>query len=184
MGSPILIGIGGNLPGEGYGTPLATCAAALDAVDQVHGIAVVRRSRWHRSLPVPLSAQPTYINAVAEVMTGLEPAALLAALHDVERAFGRRRGERNEARTVDLDLLAYGTLVSELDAAVVVPHPRMHQRAFVLGPLLELAADWRHPLLGASAAELLAALPPGQIAEPLEVGVSDGRGAGRGDGPE
>ena len=89
-------------------------------------------------------------------------------LHAVEADFGRVRGERNAARVLDLDLLAYGEWVSTPEAGVELPHPRMHERAFVLKPLAELAPDWRHPILGNSIVQLLGMLPPGQIAEPME----------------
>ena len=111
------------------------------------GITVVRRSRWYMSQPVPPSDQPWYVNGVAAVETALAPPALLAALLAVEARFGRRRGAPNAARTLDLDLLDYdGTqCVSE---RLALPHPRLHERRFVLAPLAEIAPRWRHPRLG------------------------------------
>jgi 2-amino-4-hydroxy-6-hydroxymethyldihydropteridine diphosphokinase len=105
---------------------------------------------------------------VLQVDTILSPEALLRVLHDVERAFGRCRGKRNAVRTLDLDLLAYGSVTTHSSAAVEVPHPRMHERAFVLRPLADLAPRWRHPRLGLTTIEMLAAVPPGQVAEPIE----------------
>jgi 2-amino-4-hydroxy-6-hydroxymethyldihydropteridine diphosphokinase len=161
----ILIGLGANLA-SAEGGPQATLEAALAALGQA-GVAILARSRWYRSAPVPRSDQPWFVNGVAAVGTRLAPAALLALLHQIEAAFGRERGETNAARTLDLDLLAYDDLVASGADGPILPHPRLHQRAFVLLPLAEIAPDWRHPVLGASLAALIAALPPGQDAKPL-----------------
>lgn len=163
----ILVGIGANLPSPAHGSPLATCTAAVDVLD-ARGIIVRRRSRWYSSAPVPASDQPNFINGVLQVETPMPPEALLRVLHDIERAFGRRRGTRNAARVLDLDLLAYHNLTSAPGAALEIPHPRMHERLFVLQPLADLAPGWLHPRLRRSAAELLAAIAPGQIVQPLE----------------
>lgn len=163
----VFVGVGGNLPSPRYGPPMATCSAAVDAL-AASGVHVARRSRWYRTLAVPRSGQPPYVNGVIRVETTKNPADLLFLLHAIEADFGRERGERNAARVLDLDLLAYGERVSSPEANVELPHPRMHQRAFVLKPLAELAPDWRHPVLGGSVVQLLAMLPPGQIAEPME----------------
>lgn len=162
----ILLGLGANLPSATHGRPEATLAAALGAL-AAEGVAVERLSPWYRSAPVPVvDDQPWYINGVAAVTTRLAPAELLALLHRVEQRFGRVRRQRNEARVLDLDLLDYDGLVQHGDAAVL-PHPRLHERAFVLLPLREVAPHWRHPALGRSIDELIAALPPGQQVERL-----------------
>jgi 2-amino-4-hydroxy-6-hydroxymethyldihydropteridine diphosphokinase len=154
----ILIGLGANLPSREHGAPQATLEAALDRL-AAEGIAIIARSSWYRTAPVPASDQPWYVNGVAAVATTLEPAALLAVLHRVEAAFGRVRRERNEPRPIDLDLLAYDDRVSR-DAPPLLPHPRLHERGFVLRPLAEIAPGWRHPASGATVEALLAALPP------------------------
>lgn len=166
----ILIGLGANLPSPRHGPPEATLEAALRAL-QAAGVRTLRRSRWYRSAPLPAAAQPDYINGVALVDTELAPSPLLALLHEVERELGRVRAERWGPRVIDLDLLAYDDVVSQPECgseAPVLPHPRLHERAFVLRPLAEVAPAWRHPLLGRSVAEMIAALPGDQIAEPLD----------------
>ena len=108
---------------------------------------------------MPPSGQPWYVNGVAEIATALGPDRLLALLHRVEDDFGRVRLARDEARVLDLDLLAYGRTVSAPGAWPVLPHPRLEERAFVVLPLAELAPVWRHPVSGLSAAELARNLP-------------------------
>ena len=165
--SPILIGIGANLGRRGASTPQRTCEAALSAMAAAR-IRIVCRSRWYRSAPVPRSLQPWFVNGVAVVETRLPPLELLHRLQAIERRFGRWRGRANAARTLDLDLLAYGSRVVE-GHDVLLPHPRMHERAFVLVPLREVAPRWRHPIFGETAGELVATLAPGQRLHPLEV---------------
>ena len=160
----ILIGVGSNLPSPKFGTPLQTCEAALAEL-QKRGVKVSRRSRWYESAPVPVSDQPWFVNAVAAVETDLSPEALLALVHEIEAEFGRVRRTRDEARILDLDLLVYNDLVNQRPP--ILPHPRMHQRSFVLLPLAELAPDWRHPANGEPIAKLIAALAPDQIARPM-----------------
>lgn len=165
----ILVGLGGNLASPRFGPPRATLAAALDRLT-AEGIAVVARSRFYTSAPVPVSDQPWYVNAVAQVETGLGPEPLLCALLALEGEFGRVRGAPNAARTLDLDLIAYGDLVTPPDAAPAVPHPRMAERAFVLLPLAEIVPDWRHPADGRPVGALIRALAPGHTARPLDGG--------------
>lgn len=148
----ILIGLGANLPSARFGPPRATLEAALKALEGA-GVRIVARSRWYSSAPVPPSDQPRYINGVAAVETSLSAPALLALLHRIEERFGRRRGARNAAREIDLDLLAYNDLVRN-DEAPLLPHPRLAERAFVLCPICDIDPQWRHPVNGKTAAEL------------------------------
>ena len=155
----ILIGIGSNLAAPPFGSPEDTVSAAVAQLPAI-GTLVVLRSRWYLSEPVPPSDQPWYVNGVAAVETRLTPAALLTALLALETRFGRRRSTPNAARTLDLDLLDYdGRLCASKH--LTLPHPRLHERRFVLAPLAEIAPGWRHPRLGVSASELLLRLAPG-----------------------
>jgi 2-amino-4-hydroxy-6-hydroxymethyldihydropteridine diphosphokinase len=113
-----------------------------------------------------MSDQPWFKNAVVHATTTLNAADTLAVLHDVEANFGRQRRIRNEARVLDIDLLDFGGMHSE-DPSLHLPHPRMHQRAFVLLPLQDLAPEWIHPVTGETIQALIAALPDDQIIRPV-----------------
>lgn len=147
------IGLGANL-----GDPVATVNAAFHMLAQMPGCRLGRCSSLYRTaaLGPGCDGQPDYINAVAAVDTELAPADLLGALFAIEQRCGRTRSYRNAPRTLDLDLLLYGDQVIDT-AALQVPHPRMHERAFVLLPLAELAPTLLIPRRG-SVADLIAAL--------------------------
>lgn len=164
----IFLGLGANLPSS-QGAPSATLAAAVRALGQNKHLRLQGESRRYATAPVPVSDQPWYVNAVVALETDLNPRDLLDFLHRLEDEFGRvRSGGRNESRVLDLDLLAYHDLVRPGPDAPILPHPRMHERAFVLRPLAELAPGWRHPASGRPIAELIAALDPAQMTRPLE----------------
>lgn len=139
----VYIGLGANL-----GDRAATLAAAIDALRQSPGVAVLRVSTFHETAPVGGPPdQPAYLNAVAELAVTLTPHALLARLHEIEARFGRRRDIHHGPRTLDLDLLLFADRQLHGDA-LRVPHPRMWDRPFVLEPLRELVgphqiATWR-----------------------------------------
>jgi 2-amino-4-hydroxy-6-hydroxymethyldihydropteridine diphosphokinase len=160
----ILIGLGANLP-SAAGGPRQTLEAALARLEE-GGVHVAARSRWYRTEPVPVSDQPWFVNGVARVETALDPAALLALLRRIEHGFGRRRSVRNAARTLDLDIIDYDGRV-ENTPELVLPHPRMQDRAFVLLPLAEVAPGWRHPTLGRTVESLVSSLPAEQKAAPI-----------------
>jgi 2-amino-4-hydroxy-6-hydroxymethyldihydropteridine diphosphokinase len=162
----IIVGLGANLPSPAHGGPKATLMAALERFEAV-GLHVTAHSRWYESEPVPKSAQPNFINGVVSVETTLDPAALMAALQGIEKEFGRTKGERNAARCIDLDLIAYGDMATSGETAPLLPHPRMHERAFVLLPLREIAPRWYHPRLGVMVDQLVDRLPRDQIAWPI-----------------
>lgn len=178
----IIIALGANLPSPVHGSPAATLDAALRTLGDA-GVETVVRSPWFESEPVPPSDQPWFVNGVAIVRTALGPQELLTRIHEVERSFGRVRRKRWEARVIDIDLIAYSDLVLPDAAAwraageappetppdgLVLPHPRMQDRRFVLEPLVAVAPEWRHPVLGRTARDLFAALPPATgIVRPL-----------------
>ena len=154
----ILVAIGANLPAADGAPALETCRRAAAALDGAAGLRLRAVSRWFQTAPVPPSGQPPYINGVASLDGGADPAALLHALQAIEAAHGRVRSVPNAPRTLDLDVVAMAGLVRD-GPDPVIPHPRMHERAFVLAPLLDVAPAWWHPVLHRSARDLLAALP-------------------------
>ena len=145
------IGIGANLA-----DPEANVRRAIGALAAAAETRVVATSSLYRTAPVGRLDQPDFVNAVIELETGLEPEALLDQLLSIENEFGRERSTRNAPRTLDLDLLIYGDRFCETER-LTLPHPRMSERAFVLVPLVEIAADIRIGALG-TADELLAAI--------------------------
>jgi 2-amino-4-hydroxy-6-hydroxymethyldihydropteridine diphosphokinase len=156
------VALGGNL-----GDVAATFAAALACLDQLPGTSVRARSSLYRNPPLGDAAQPEYLNAVAAIDTTLAPPELLQALLAIERRFGRTRdpGARWTPRTLDLDLVLYGDRVVDAPG-LHVPHPALHERAFVLVPLAEIAPDAVVPgrgpvdaLLAAVDSSALVALP-------------------------
>ena len=161
----VVIAAGSNLSGD-FASPQALLEAALASL-QVAGLAIARRSRWWRSAAWPPDGtSPDYLNGVVLVEARLGPLETLDLLLDVERGFGRVRGRANAPRTLDLDLIAHGR--RRLRApGLVLPHPRAHERLFVMGPLAEIAPAWRHPVLGLTAVELAASAPVGADARPI-----------------
>lgn len=146
----VFVGLGANL-----GDALTTVQVALTQLAALPQSTLVAQSALYRSAPLD-AAGPDFINAVAELRTELAPDDLLAQLQRLELAFGRKRPYRHAPRTLDLDLLLYGQR-QLASAELTVPHPRLHERAFVLAPLADLAPDW--PLgNGLSVAEALAGL--------------------------
>ncbi|RID93170.1 2-amino-4-hydroxy-6-hydroxymethyldihydropteridine diphosphokinase [Gemmobacter lutimaris] len=182
MANQALIALGGNLP-DGDRSPAETLRAALRRLREL-GLAPISVSRFHATPCFPAGAGPDYVNAAAVVECGpLTAAEVLATLHRVEAEFGRERLSRWAGRTLDLDLLAMGGQVLP-DAAtqaewrdlppeaqarrapdsLILPHPRLQDRGFVLVPLADVAPDWCHPVLGLTVRQMLARLPAEDLA--------------------
>ncbi len=167
MFDDLYIGLGANLPHPQFGPPRATLEHVLSLLPGL-GLKILRRSGWFQSAPVPVSDQPWYVNGAARIATDLSPQETLARLHRVEADLGRSRGALNAARSVDLDILSFGSIILNGPEPPVIPHPRMTDRAFVLLPLAEIAPDWRHPLTDVPISELIRRLPRDQVTRALQ----------------
>ena len=159
----VVVAVGGNLPGQ-HASVQAGFEAALERFE-AEGLVIVARSPWWRSQAWPDPVDPPFLNAVVLIRPVLDPARTLAALHRIEAAFGRDRAAAYAPRTLDLDLIAHGRTVLATPG-LTLPHPRAHERLFVMGPLAEIAPDWTHPVLGATAAALAAGATVGIDATP------------------
>lgn len=181
----ILLALGANLPFDGR-APAETLQAALAAL-AAEGLGPLRVSRAFATPCFPPGAGPDYVNAAAALPlpSNRGPAEILALLHEIESRFGRTRETRWGMRTLDLDLIAHGGAHlpdpethrqwrdlppdrqrSETPDRLILPHPRLQDRAFVLIPLLDIAPEWAHPATGLTIAQMAAALPPAARAEP------------------
>ncbi len=171
-----LVAFGGNVASS-FGNPAETMLAALKFMED-DGIRIGAKSRIFRSESYPNPKDPEYANGVIAVSDGRSPAEFLAKIHDVEAYFGRQRISRWGKRTLDLDVLSCGDLVlpdveiwrkwhdlpldrqtSDTPDQLILPHPRLQDRAFVLVPLMDVAPDWVHPVLGKTVRQLHDDLP-------------------------
>jgi len=170
-----LIALGSNLPLGEYDLA-SILRKALDDIDQIAGISVDRVSAWYRTPAWPAGSGPDYVNGAAAIQSLKSPDEILQEMHGVEKSLGRERRIRWGARTCDIDLIASEDLVlpsvpvvqNWIDAGpdrarapeeLLLPHPRLQERAFVLVPLCDVAPDWLHPVLGKTSSQLLAELP-------------------------
>ncbi|MCE5336253.1 MAG: 2-amino-4-hydroxy-6-hydroxymethyldihydropteridine diphosphokinase [Desulfobacteraceae bacterium] len=143
------IGLGSN-----QGDSVRICREACESLRNDPAVHILGISSFYRTEPVGVAGQDWYVNAVLLCETSLPALELLQLLMRVEQSFGRVRAERWGPRTLDLDILFYGDTVLRLPG-LRVPHPRMHERLFVMAPLCEIAPEWIHPELGLSVRELL-----------------------------
>lgn len=178
--------LGANLPSR-VGLPRETLARAVEALS-VPGFRITALSRLYRTPAFPAGSGPDYANAAFAFRTDWSAEAVLAHFQAVEAQLGRVRGARWQARVIDIDLLAMGDAVLpdaatqarwrdlaperqavEVPGDLILPHPRIADRSFVLVPLAEIAAPWRHPLTGATVAEMLASRPAAERAEVVPI---------------
>ncbi|TMV03717.1 2-amino-4-hydroxy-6-hydroxymethyldihydropteridine diphosphokinase [Ruegeria sediminis] len=179
--SKAVLALGANLD-FGEGGPELALRQSLDALAD-EGVVIRKVSRFFATPCFPAGAGPDYVNAAALVETDLTPHTLLDLLHRVEHQFGRARVQRWGMRTLDLDVVCWEDLVlpdrAEHDRwrnlppaeqiratpeQLILPHPRLQDRAFVLVPMADVAPDWRHPVLGRTVRQMLAELPVGEVA--------------------
>jgi 2-amino-4-hydroxy-6-hydroxymethyldihydropteridine pyrophosphokinase len=161
------IAVGSNLAAQDVGGPIAVVEAAVAALEDA-GVRIVRRSRWYWSEPVPPAAQPLFVNGVVLVAAEMLPVDLLRQMLAIEQRFGRIRTAINQSRTLDLDLVAFGERVVRcIEPSLIVPHPRLHLRAFVLQPLDDVWPQWRHPVTGLSPRQLRSGLAGDQWLQPI-----------------
>ena len=152
----IYIGIGSNLNGKNNETPLQNCKKALEELKKEVNICKI--SSWYKSEPIPVSNQSWYINGVVEISTNKSSIDLLEFILNIEEFFGRVRKKKNEARILDLDIIDYKKKILYKKNKLIIPHPRMHRRSFVLQPLQELNPKWIHPIKKKGLKELISNL--------------------------
>ncbi len=157
MFQTILVAIGANLASAAGRTPMETCQWAAGQLGQIPGLELRGVSRWFATQPIPASDQPRFVNGAAWLSGAAEPCRMLEVLHAIEADAGRVRGGPNAARTLDLDLLAMDDFVVATPN-LVLPHPRLQDRAFVLAPLQDIRPNWIHPVLRLSVTTMLAAV--------------------------
>ena len=160
MNSTAFIAFGGNLIPEGFDNLEQVMARAIAEIASLP-IEICATSSLYETAPVPISDQPWFVNGVLHIKTDMSAADLLKALHHIEHEFGRVRAIRNEARILDLDLIDYDGAIND-DETLQLPHPRMHERAFVLLPLRDVMKDWRHPRLQKDISTLINEMPAEQ----------------------
>ncbi|MBL0947143.1 2-amino-4-hydroxy-6-hydroxymethyldihydropteridine diphosphokinase [Brevundimonas sp.] len=165
MNTPVIIALGSN--DKGSWTDIgALLGAAVHDLESA-GVNDLRRSRWWRSSAWPNPGDPAFLNGVVRGRWDGTAAELMATLAGIEDRYGRRRAERNAPRTLDLDLIDFGGEIRE-EADLVLPHPRAAERLFVMGPLAEVAPDWRDPVSGRPVSELAGTARIGCDAVPLD----------------
>ncbi|MBV1868228.1 MAG: 2-amino-4-hydroxy-6-hydroxymethyldihydropteridine diphosphokinase [Marinosulfonomonas sp.] len=177
----VILGLGGNISSD-VGRVATTIGCAADDLSAA-GVEILSKSKIYETPCFPAGAGPDFVNAALLCKTRLDPQALLDLIHATETKYGRNRNARWAARTLDVDIIAIDDCVlpdvgvfqawfglpldrqkSETPDQLIVPHPRLQDRAFVLVPMADVAPDWRHPILGFSVRELLKQLPEPDLA--------------------
>ena len=140
----IIISIGGNIKSKDGSHPIHVADKAIDCFKS-YSITVIKQSKWYESDPIPKSDQPKFFNCIIFANTSLKALDVLKSLHTIENIFGRQRKLVNEPRVIDLDLIDYSNKIFR-NKEIIIPHPRAHQRRFVMEPLAELDKNWVHPI--------------------------------------
>ena len=141
----LIIGIGGNIKSENGDHPIKVAMKAIRYLKD-YSINITNQSSWYETEPIPKSDQPNFFNCIVFANTILNELDVLKSLHEIEYKLGRRRRIVNESRIIDLDLIDYSNKILK-NKDIVIPHPRAHQRRFVMEPLAELDKYWIHPIL-------------------------------------
>ena len=149
----IIIGIGGNLKSEEGTHPIKVAMKAISYFKD-YSINVTNQSSWYETEPIPKSDQPNFFNCIVLADTNLNELDVLKSLHEIEHKLGRKRRIVNEARVIDLDLIDYSNKIL-MNKEIIIPHPRAHQRRFVMEPLAELDKNWVHPILKINISKIL-----------------------------
>lgn len=184
----VILGLGGNVPSK-FGTPAETIRSAIRAIGRT-GLEIMATSRFFHTPCFPAGAGPDFVNAALLCRSRLGPTEILSILRQIESDHGRQRHSRWSSRTLDIDLLAVDDLVLpdmktfelwrnlslpdqkiKVPGQLILPHPRLQDRAFVLVPMADIAPDWHHPVLGLRVVEMLAGLAQSEKAAvcPMEV---------------
>ena len=159
----IIIGVGGNIYSEDGSHPIEVCTNAINTLVD-YSINVEKQSKWYSSEPIPKSNQPNFFNCVILARSELNEYDVLKSLHEIEKKFGRKRNQINEARTIDLDLIDHSSKVIQ-NNKITLPHPRAHIRKFVMGPLGEIFPKWIHPILKVNVLQILKTLDKQKVDE-------------------
>lgn len=157
----IIIAVGSNLSGVWSDTPYGMCQEAVHRLSKELQCCV-KQSSWYQTSPIPASSQPLYINGAIAIEKKIEPLRLLTLLNVMEKEAGRERQQINEARPLDLDILDVNGEIINDSPRLIVPHPRLHLRGFVLYPLRDIYPQWKHPISHKSVDELIKELPDDQ----------------------
>ena len=148
----ILVAIGSNLNSKSFGSPEQNCNAAIDMLKKYFEVA--QSSSFYKTEPIPKSEQPWFVNCIVNIKSKISPSRILDTLLEIELQFGRKRSRKNEARVIDLDLIAYNSLIVK-SLKLTLPHPRMHLRKFVIQPICDINKNWIHPISKKKAFEIL-----------------------------
>ena len=166
----IFIAFGSNLNSKSFGNPTQNCIKAIEILKKKFDVQKI--SKFYQTEPIPKSSQPWFVNGVISIKTTITPLKILKNLMFIEESFKRKRNTKNEPRVIDLDLISYNDVVLNTES-LILPHPRMHLRKFVLKPICDINDDWEHPVLKQKAKKLLKTLANQKIFN-IKVNINHG----------